>query len=59
MALGRRESERQNELWVPTAELPRTPGHPFYEKLNQLLAEADFDRFVERLCEPYYANRHR
>jgi len=56
MALGRRESERQTELWVPTAELPRTPGHPFYEKLNQLLAEAGFDRFVERLCEPYYAN---
>ena len=44
MALGRRECERQSEFWVPAAELPRSPGHPFYEKLNQLLAEIGFDR---------------
>src|SRR5204862_3934962 len=30
------------------------PGHPFYRKLNALLAEAAFDRFVEELCRPYY-----
>jgi len=23
--------------------LPKSPGHPFYQKLNSLLAEADFD----------------
>jgi transposase len=55
MALGRRASERQAEFWVPTADLPRTPGHPFYFKLNELLAESGFDRFVEQLCEPHYA----
>ena len=59
MALGRRASERQSELWVPTAELPRTPGHPFYEKLNGLLAGAGFDRFVEQLCAPFYAQAGR
>ena len=57
MALGRRKRERQSELWVPTADLPRGPGHPFYEKLNELLAEAGFDEFVEELCRPHYAER--
>ena len=57
MALGRRKRERQSELWVPTAAVPRTPGHPFYERLNRLLAEAGFDEYVEDLCRPYYAER--
>lgn len=30
-------------------------GHPFYDALDRLLREQDFDRFVEGLCEPYYA----
>jgi transposase len=56
MSMGRRQAEQQPELWVPTAELPRSPGHIFYEKLNRLLAEAGFDRHVEDLCQPYYAD---
>jgi transposase len=43
-------------MWVATHELPRSPGHVFYEKLNRLLAEADFDRQCEDLCAPYYAD---
>src|SRR3972149_1226848 len=54
MALGRRQAEQQ-ELWIATTDLPKSPGHPFYRALNRLLAGADFDRFVEGLCEPYYA----
>jgi transposase len=54
MALGRRRNEHQ-EAWVATSDLPRSPGHPFYKKLNTLLAEAGFDAWVEQLCEPYYA----
>ncbi|MDX1967888.1 MAG: transposase [Planctomycetaceae bacterium] len=46
----------QGELWTPTAELPRSPGHPFYSRLNALLAEAKFDDFVEKLCAEHYAN---
>jgi transposase len=42
-------------MWVATNDLPSSPGHVFYEKLNQLLAEAEFDRRVEELCAPYYA----
>lgn len=53
MALGRREAT-QTGMWVATSELPRSPGHVFYEKLNRLLDEADFDRQVEEVCRPYY-----
>lgn len=44
---------------MPTAALARGPGHLFYRKLNELLAEAGFDRFVEGLCESYYAKAGR
>ena len=53
MALGRRRS-KQTDLFIPTAELVKGPGHPFYTKLNQVLAEAGFDEFVEKLCAPSY-----
>jgi hypothetical protein len=52
MALGKRRHEQQG-AWVATADLPKSPGHPFYRKLNQLLAEADLDSWSEtfrRLC---------
>lgn len=57
MALGRRKAERQTDFWVPTANLPVSPGHPFYEQLNQVLAAAGFDRFCEERCRPFYAPR--
>ena len=53
MALGKRREEQQ-EMWVATTSLPKSVGHIFYRKLNRLLAEADFDRTVEKMCEPYY-----
>ena len=53
MALGKRTA-KQTELFVPVAQLPKSPAHPFYAKLNGLLAEAGFDPFVEQWCEPYY-----
>lgn len=56
MALGRRGEERQGELWVNAARLPKSVGHVFYEKLDRLLREAGFDRWVEDLCTPYYAD---
>jgi transposase len=55
MSMGRRPTEEQGEFWVPTANLPQSPGHVFYDKLNRFLAAADFDRHVERLCVPFYA----
>tara|TARA_R110002096_G_scaffold164387_1_gene332231 strand:- start:55 stop:1431 length:1377 start_codon:yes stop_codon:yes gene_type:complete len=56
MALGKRRSERQGEFWVAVTDLSSGPRHVFYEKLNAILAEADFDDFAEELCEPYYAD---
>ena len=56
MAMGKREGVRQDELFITHDRLPKSPGHVFYNKLNQLLAEAKFDRWVEMLCEPSYAS---
>jgi len=53
MALGKRKP-RQVELFIPTAKIATGPGHPFYAKLNAVLADAGFDEFVEQLCAPYY-----
>lgn len=53
MSMGRRQ-RRQESLFVAAADLARSPGHPFYRKLNELLAEAEFDRWIEGRCEPYY-----
>jgi transposase len=56
MGMGHRPVQRQGDLWVAAADLPQSPGHVFYEKLNALLAGADFDRHVEDLCREYYAD---
>src|SRR3954466_12182411 len=40
---------------IATADLAPTPAHPFYQRLNSVLAEAGFDAFVEDLCRPHYA----
>ena len=53
MAIGRR-TPKQDEMFIPTAKVATGPGHPFYSKLNAVLAEAAFDEFVEKLCAPYY-----
>ena len=53
MALGKHKP-KQDELFIPTAQLATGPGHPFYAKLNEVLAQAGFDDFAEKLCAPYY-----
>lgn len=42
-------------MWVAVSELPKSVSHPFYEKLNRLLAEHGFDEFVEEQCQGFYA----
>lgn len=42
-------------MWVATTDLPTSASHPFYARLNALLAEHRFDDFVEGLCAPFYA----
>ena len=54
MAMGTRENE-QPPLWVATSDLPVSPGHPFYTRLNAVLDAEGFDRFVEDQCRRFYA----
>ena len=54
MAIGTRQDE-QTPLWIATADLPMSPGHPFYTRLNAELDAQAFDRFVEDVCRPFYA----
>ena len=56
MAMGTRR-EQQEEIWIPSCELPRPASHPFYEGLNQLFVRHDFERFVEGKCQRFYAAR--
>ena len=53
MAMGKRK-QRQESLFITAQRLPKSDGHPFYKQLNRLLAEAAFDRWIERRCERYY-----
>jgi len=54
MSMGRRRP-KQPDIWLPYNQVARSPGHRFYEKLNELLEEENFDRKVEELCAPFYA----
>jgi transposase len=58
MAMGKRK-QRQGALFITAENLPRSAGHPFYQKLNQLLAEAEFDTWIERRCQQYYAQEEK
>ena len=42
--------DRQASMWVATADLPKSAGHPFYARLNRVLDDAGFDTFVEAQC---------
>ena len=55
MAMGKREHGRQAALWVAASDLPLAASHPFYQRLNRLLAAHGFDEFVEQQCAPCYA----
>jgi len=55
MAMRRKPETKQPDMWIATSDLAKTPGHPFYDRLNAVLSAAKFDRFVEARCERYYA----
>jgi len=58
MGMGTRHSqEKQEEIWIANAELARSPGHPFYQRLNELLDGEKFDVYVEALCRKFYAEK--
>ena len=54
--MGRRKDRaRTPGLWIAANELPVTGGHPFYQRLNQVLETHGFDGFVEAQCATFYA----
>ena len=56
MAMSRRKDRaRTPGLWIATNALPVTGGHPFYQRLNQVLDTHAFDACVEAQCAPFYA----
>src|SRR6266498_1977872 len=59
MAMGtRKQREKQEDIWIAHAELASAPGHPFYQRLNELLEAERFDEFVEKRCAKFYAAKY-
>ena len=56
MTMGQ-QKDRQGDLMVGWAEMPRSPGHVFYDRLQSVLIEGGFDGFAEAACRSYYAAR--
>lgn len=55
MAMGKRDKRaKQEDIWIAHTELAVAPGHPFYERLNELLEGKKFDQFAEGLCARFY-----
>jgi transposase len=53
MAMGRKRA-RQQPMWIAAEELPRTRGHIFYDRVNEILKNEKFDEFAEKECIRFY-----
>jgi transposase len=51
MAMGRKDRERQDTMWIAASDIARSEGHVFYRALNRLFQRHGFDAFVEDLVE--------
>ena len=51
MAMGRKDRDQQDVLWIAADEIVRVEGHVFYRALNKLFKRYDFDAFVEAEVE--------
>jgi IS5 family transposase len=58
MGMGKRKPV-QETLFITRDALPRSAGHPFYVKLNELLEQAGFDRWIEKRCTQYYTQEEK
>lgn len=55
MSMSKRPTQRQQELWIHTADIATPAGHPFYQRLSDLLGQHGFDPFAEEHCASFYA----
>ena len=53
MAMGKKWP-RQQPMWIASEELPRTRGHVFYDRVNEILHNEKFDEFAEKECIRFY-----
>lgn len=56
MAMGRLSNRKAGARPGSPLAIALAPRHFFYDRCNEILAEADFDATVERLCQPYYSD---
>ena len=54
MTMGRLSTQRKVARPGSQLAVALAPRHAFYDRCNDLLAAAEFDATVERLCQPYY-----
>jgi len=54
----RKQREKQEDIWIAHTELASAPGHPFYQRLNELLEAEGLDEFVEGRCANFYAAKY-
>ncbi|HEX2239026.1 MAG TPA: transposase [Gammaproteobacteria bacterium] len=54
MGLGRRRKEQQQAFWVAADKLGSGPRNVFYDRLNELLLEIEFDQQLEAAVAPFY-----
>ena len=60
MSLGRKKPDnKQESMWVETACLRISGGHPFYERLNEILDSSKFDSLAEEKCKSFYSKTGR
>src|SRR5215470_18010677 len=58
MAMGKRKW-RQQPMWIASEELPRTRGHVFYDRVNEILKSEKFDEFAEKESVCFYKSETR
>jgi len=50
----KKEKVAQQEFWITTQELPKSPKSTFYSKLQETLDELAFDEQVRAIAMPFY-----
>ncbi|GFK93883.1 hypothetical protein NNJEOMEG_01721 [Fundidesulfovibrio magnetotacticus] len=43
-----RQDEQRGKIYLAWAEVPRSGGHAFYDRLQQILRKSGFDAFAEK-----------
>jgi len=57
MAMGTKQDRQKQEELFYASEQAEAPGHPFYQQLNRVLEQADFDAFCEQECHRFYHSK--